>query len=96
MLEAVGVLLEGVRRLEGQAVSYTVFVALRFADSSRSRSLVYHLFVQLQAMPSWAFMAPQRVGEMTSAGPLTEECELTEKELDWWGSRLSPLSGQRH
>lgn len=34
-------------------------------------------------MPSWALMATQRVGDLTSAGPLPEECELTEEELDW-------------
>lgn len=52
-------------------------------------SLVFHLFVQLEALPSWAYMAPQRIGEMTAAGPLTEECQLSEKELDWCAT--SPL-----
>lgn len=52
------------------------------ADAS-ARSMVYHLVVQLQALPSWALMAPQRVGEPTAAGPLVAECELSERELDW-------------
>ena len=54
-----------------------------FADPVLRNSLVYHLFVQLQALPSWALMAPQKAGELTSAGPLPKECELTEEELDW-------------
>lgn len=45
--------------------------------------MVYHLVVQLQALPSWAVIASQRVGEATAAGPLDPECELSERELDW-------------
>lgn len=58
-----------------------------FVDSL-DKHCVYHLFTQLECLPNWATLATQRVNEMTPYGPLSEECALTETELDWFTRAL--------
>ncbi|GAA5917029.1 hypothetical protein JCM5296_001820 [Sporobolomyces johnsonii] len=76
------------------------FYSKVFVDSL-DKHVVYHLFTQLEALPKWATMAPQREGEMTEFGPLTAECVLTETELDWFTKALelacfyTPLASTR-
>lgn len=63
------------------------FYAKVFVDSP-DKHLVYHLVVQLDALPTWALMVVQRTGELTGSGPLMPECELSERELDWFEAGL--------
>ncbi|GAA5918876.1 hypothetical protein JCM1841_006654 [Sporobolomyces salmonicolor] len=76
------------------------FYSKVFVDSL-DKHVVYHLFTQLEALPKWATMVPQREGEMTEFGPLTAECVLTETELDWFTKALevacfyTPLASTR-
>jgi hypothetical protein len=37
--------------------------------------------MQLELLPSWTFLALQRVG--SPGGPVSEEFEVSEEELDW-------------
>lgn len=59
--------------------------ALRFYSqlylASSDKHVVHHLTIQLELLPGWTTLVTQRVGEPD--GPLTEEFELTEEELDW-------------
>ncbi|SCV71924.1 BQ2448_4618 [Microbotryum intermedium] len=70
-----------------KALKLLSFYAKVFSDS-RDKHLVYHLFLQLDILPAWADMVPQRVGEPTAFGPLNEESALTEQELDWFVKAL--------
>ncbi|BGP24743.1 zn(2)-C6 fungal-type transcription factor [Rhodotorula toruloides] len=63
------------------------FYSKVFVDSL-DKHCVYHLFTQLECLPNWATLAAQRVDEMTPFGPLSEECALTETELDWFSRAL--------
>ncbi|KAK4335368.1 Zn(2)-C6 fungal-type transcription factor [Rhodotorula toruloides] len=63
------------------------FYSKVFVDSL-DKHCVYHLFTQLECLPNWATLAAQRVDEMTPFGPLSEECALTETELDWFTRAL--------
>ncbi|GJN93184.1 hypothetical protein Rhopal_006231-T1 [Rhodotorula paludigena] len=51
---------------------------------SQDKHLVHHMLMELEMLPDWTVWAAQRIG--TPGGPLSEEYELTENELDWYDS----------
>ncbi|GAA5914825.1 hypothetical protein JCM6882_007284 [Rhodosporidiobolus microsporus] len=48
---------------------------------SQDKHLVHHMLMQLEMLPDWTNMAAERIGE--PGGPISDEYELTENELDW-------------
>ncbi|KAK4049491.1 hypothetical protein OIO90_005442 [Microbotryomycetes sp. JL221] len=83
-----------------KCLKLSAFYSKVYIDS-RDKHVIYHLVVQLDALPTWALLAPQKAGEPTAAGPLAPECELSEVELDWLTSALelacyyTPLAAER-
>ncbi|KAK4046280.1 hypothetical protein OIV83_006203 [Microbotryomycetes sp. JL201] len=83
-----------------KCLKLSAFYSKVYIDS-RDKHVIYHLVVQLEALPSWAVIASQRAGEPTPAGPLAPECELSEVELGWLTSALelacyfTPLAAER-
>ncbi|KAM0791491.1 hypothetical protein ACM66B_005944 [Microbotryomycetes sp. NB124-2] len=83
-----------------KCLKLSAFYSKVYIDS-RDKHVIYHLVVQLEALPSWAIIAAQRAGEMTPAGPLAPDCELSEVELDWLTAALelacyfTPLAAER-
>ena len=49
--------------------------------SSTDKHIVYHLTIQLEALPNWTQLACQRVGMI--GGPPAAEFELSDEELGW-------------
>ncbi|GAA6030790.1 hypothetical protein JCM8097_008877 [Rhodosporidiobolus ruineniae] len=53
---------------------------------SQDKHLVHHMLMQLEMLPDWSTLAAQRIGQPD--GPISEEYELTENELDWFQQAL--------
>ncbi|KAK4052634.1 hypothetical protein OIO90_004262 [Microbotryomycetes sp. JL221] len=67
--------------------------------ASSDKHVVHHIAVQLELLPGWIELACQRMG--SPGGPVSNEFELTEQELDWIRQALelacyfTPLAGSR-
>ncbi|GAA5853267.1 hypothetical protein JCM8547_000261 [Rhodosporidiobolus lusitaniae] len=53
---------------------------------SQDKHLVHHMLMQLEMLPDWTRLAAQRTG--SPGGPISQEYELTEDELDWFQQAL--------
>ncbi|GAA5872131.1 hypothetical protein JCM1840_006327 [Sporobolomyces johnsonii] len=54
--------------------------------SSQDKHLVHHMMMQLEKLPEWTTWATQRIG--SPGGPISEEYEVSEAELDWFQRAL--------
>ncbi|GAA5859997.1 hypothetical protein JCM1840_001833 [Sporobolomyces johnsonii] len=54
--------------------------------ASQDKHNVFHLLLRLEALPDWTTLVSLRIG--APGGPVTDEFELTQEELDWFRSGL--------
>ncbi|GAA5929182.1 hypothetical protein JCM1841_006226 [Sporobolomyces salmonicolor] len=54
--------------------------------ASQDKHNIFHLLLRLEALPDWTSLVSLRIG--APGGPLTDEFEVTQEELDWFRSGL--------
>lgn len=65
----------------GGYASLTNRVPLQLYLASQDKHNVFHLILRLELLPEWTTMVAARIG--SPGGPISEEFEATQEELDW-------------